>query len=230
MKDIEEYFLRLDPQLTSDYQAFRSKTSTPYTYNNQTYPVVHLSSSDFAKLTVQHEGESKLTLIVNLQDYYVFGFLIKGLCYAFKGVEIKLQEAGFDVKEVIPYGDAYFDIGTPEVERQVRGEVVSAEIILSSIDFITTMENSWDQKREHLLRVFWALVEGVRFSGISDVVQSLFDPPTNVTESTVTYDYFFYMAERWEKISVGNAYLGKLDSSVAVYALRPLENRNYDET
>ena len=109
--------------------------------------------------------------------------------------------------------------GSDGVEDKVCKELVTSQDILSSIDFIVDMNNSWEDKREYLLRVFWTLVEGVRFSGISDIVQNLF----NNKEQSITYNYFFYMAERWEKISVGNAYLGRLDKSIAVYDLRPLE-------
>ncbi|NER96709.1 MAG: hypothetical protein F6J86_23165 [Symploca sp. SIO1B1] len=178
-----------------------------------------MGEDSYAKLSIESRGEQKLTLIVNLQNYYVFGFLIDDKCYSFRGVDEKLRNAGFEVEEVLPYGDAYYQIGESGVEESVCGQLVSAEDIRTSIDFIIDMSKSWESKRQHLLRVFWALVEGIRFSGISDIVYNLF----NGESEKVTYRYFFYMAERWEKLSVGNAYLGRPDKSIAVYDIRPLE-------
>lgn len=217
---MKNYQLRLNSNLKSDYEAFRKDTSKPFSHRSQTYPVVYLTADSYATLSIEYKEEKKLTLIVNLQDYYVFGFLIDNKCYSFKSVDEKLKQANFDVKEVIPYGDAYFEIGKGGIEDKVCGQLVSSKDILAAIDFITDMNNSWESKREYLLRVLWTLVEGIRFSGISDLVQNLFNNKSEI----ITYRYFFYMAERWEKISVGNAYLGRLDKSIAVYDLRPLEH------
>jgi len=215
----KEYELNLDSNLTSCYEEFRADTSKIFSYAESNYPVVYLSITEFAKVTIKYYRESKMTLIVNLQDYYVFGFIINDKCYAFKGVDKNLREAGFKVDEVIPYGDAYYEIGKGGIEEKVCNETVTFKDIVSSIDYIIDMNHSWEDKKEYLLRVFWTLVEGVRFNGISDVVQGLI----NGKPLSVTYRYFFFMAERWEKISVGNAYLGDLDKSIAVYDLRPLE-------
>ena len=219
---METYKINLDSNLTKDYESFRSATSGIFTHRGNDYPVVNHSKKDFSLLTIMYDGKEKITLAVNLQDYYVYGFLFNNKCYAFKGTEKEeLIAAGIKVPiEEIPFGDAYFEIGAGGIEKKVEAEVVSSEVILSSIDFIVNINNSWDDKREHILRVFWALVEGIRFCGISNVVQTLFNSTEKVN---TTYAYFFYMAERWEKTSIGNAYLGKMDKSIAVYDLRPME-------
>ena len=220
---MKTYKINLDSNLTSDYENFRNETSGTFEHRKNTYRVVNRSKKDFSILTIIYNGKEKITLVVNLQDYYVYGFLFNDKCYTFKGSEKEeLIAAGIKVPiEEIPYGDAYFEIGAGGIEKKVEAEVVSSKAILSSIDFIVDLNKSWDEKREHILRVFWALVEGIRFCGISNVIQTLF---TSTDEQiNTTYAYFFYMAERWEKISIGNAYMGKMDKSIAVYDLRPME-------
>lgn len=166
----KEYFLNLDLSPTDCSQLLRSETSRIYTHKEHDYPVVYLPVTAFAKVTIRFKDVDKMTLIVNLQDYYVIGFLINEKCYAIKNLEDDLTNAGFSVEEVLPYGDPYYQIGQDGVEEKVCNEAVTMNSIISAIDFIVDMDNSQTDKRESLVRVFWSLVEGVRFSSISDVV------------------------------------------------------------
>lgn len=219
---MKAYQLRLDNHLSDDYQTFRQATSKPYSHKDNTYPVVYLSENDFAILTLSSTGTKDLSLVVNLQNYYVYAFIIEKQCYAFDGLTKSLEKAGITVDTELPYGEAYYEIGSDGVEASVRQESVTVAAIISAITQIQDMSLSWLDKKPDILRLFWAMIEGIRFSGISDTVQTLLNSPTPPA-ATVQYDYFFYMAERWEKISIGNAYLGKEDDSIAVYDLRPLE-------
>ncbi len=63
----KEYLLNLDSRLTDCYQLFRAETSKIFAHRKQEYRVVYLSATDFSKVTIQHNDEKKLTLIVNLQ-------------------------------------------------------------------------------------------------------------------------------------------------------------------
>ncbi len=139
---INKYELTLDSKLSECYQTFRKNTSKNYTDKSQNYPVVYLSATDFSTIEIKYQNESKLTLIVNLQDYYVFGFLFDDQCYSFLGVEKNLKAAGYTVDEVIPYGSAYYQIGANGIEQEVRATTVTKEVILSSINYIIDSANT----------------------------------------------------------------------------------------
>ena len=97
--------------------------------------------------------------------------------------------------------------------------MVSLGALQNSIDRVVDLTIDWTDKNEDLLRVFWCLVEGIRFSEISNIVHELIvDNPYNTT-----FAYFYYMAERWAELSVGAAYSGKVDKSIAVYELHRLQ-------
>ncbi|MDE5068208.1 MAG: hypothetical protein O4861_04385 [Trichodesmium sp. St16_bin4-tuft] len=163
-------------------------------------------------------NNSLLTLIVNLEFYYVYGFKIDNQYFAYEGEAFdSLNKAGFNIPDEnkIPYGDAYYQIGTREQIDSVCQESVSLEALQNSISRVVDLNIEWTDKNEDLLRVFWCLVEGIRFNEISNIVNELVaGKPCNIT-----FAYFYYMAERWAKLSVGSAYLGKLDKSIAVYEL-----------
>ena len=222
MSTTPSYDLTLDSDnFLNDYETFRDATSQDFKYNDQEYPAVYLNSDDYAFLNIHSDG-TQLTLIINLQYYYVYGFKIDDQYFAYEGEAYEaLNKAGFDIPEAnkIPYGDAYYQIGTYEQIDAVCQENVTLETLQNAISTVADLSVKWTDKNEDLLRMFWCLVEGIRFSGISSVVDKLIKgEPYNVT-----FAYFYYMAERWAKLSIGNAYEGKTDSSIAVYELNRLK-------
>ncbi|MFK7784562.1 MAG: ribosome-inactivating family protein [Crocinitomicaceae bacterium] len=205
----------------NDYSTFRNATSQNFSYNNVEYPAVYLTSDDYAYLNI-HSGGDLLTLIVNLEYYYVYGFQIDGQYYAYEGEAYdSLTAAGWDIpsSNIIPYGDAYYEIASDAQIDAVCVENVTLTALQDSISAVIDMSIDWNDKREDLLRVFWCLVEGIRFSEISYVVNDL----VGGTDYNTTFGYFYYMAERWAKLSIGNAYEAKTDSSIAVYELNRLK-------
>ena len=222
MSTTKSYDLNLKTdQFLADYKTFREATSQNFCYNDKDYPAVYMDSDQYAYLNI-YVNNSLLTLIVNLQYYYVYGFKIDGQYFAYEGDTFcYLNEAGFDIPEAnkIPYGDAYYQIGTEAQIDSVCQESVSLDALQKSIENVADLSLAWTDKNEDLLRVFWCLVEGIRFSGISNIVNRLIAG----TSYNVTFAYFYYMAERWAKLSVGAAYSGKADDSIAVYELHRLQ-------
>lgn len=222
MNSFKSYDLELDQDLfLTNYAAFRAATSQNFTYNGIIYPAVSLDADQYAYLNI-FSPKSQLTLIVNLEFYYVYGFKIADIYFAYEGEAYDaLIKAGFIIPEtnIIPYGDAYYQIGTPEQIAAVCQESVSLEALQNSIDRIVDLALLWTDKNEDLLRLFWCLVEGIRFSEISNIMNKLIaGNPFNTT-----LGYFYYMAERWAELSVGAAYSGKVDTSIAVYELHRLQ-------
>ena len=222
MNSINSYDLNLKEGLfLDDYDAFRSATSQNFSYNGNDYPAVYMDSDQYAYVNI-YSNEDLLTLIVNLEFYYVYGFKIDDQYFAYKGEAYNaLTEAGFDIPDsnIIPYGDAYYEIGSDEQIDSVCQETVTLEALQNAISSVIDLSIKWTDKNEDLLRLFWCLVEGVRFSEISYVVNQLIESkPYNVT-----FAYFYYMAERWAELSVGAAYSGKVDKSIAVYELHRLQ-------
>ena len=231
MYEIKEYSLTLnEDQFLSDYSIFRAATSKTFTYKKRDYAAVYLDYDQYAYVNIisdQGSNDSiELTLIVNLQYYYVFGFKIDGQYFAYQDSALKaLQGAGFKIPKsnIIPYGDAYYEIGSHAQIQNVCQENVSLSAIQSSIARIVDLKIGWTDKKEDLLRVFWSLVEGIRFNEISSIVHTLI---TGNSFNT-TFGYFYYMAERWAEMSIGTAYRGKKnsDSSIAVYELNMLKSK-----
>lgn len=222
MSTTPSYDLKLEKdQFLSDYTTFREATSQNFEYNKNNYPSVYMKSDQYAYLNI-YSGKDLLTLIVNLEFYYVYGFKIDDQYYAYEGEAFEsLNADGFTIPEdnKIPYGDAYYQIGTYEQIDSVCQESVTLEALQNSISQVVDMSVAWTDKNEDLLRVFWCLVEGIRFSEISYVVNQLIEGnPYNVT-----FAYFYYMAERWAELSVGAAYSSKVDKSIAVYELHRLQ-------
>ena len=206
---------------SDNYTTFREATSQNFNYNGNDYPAVYMDSKEYAYLNIYSEA-NLLTLIVNLEFYYVYGFKIDDQYFAYEGEAFdSLNQDGFTIPEAnkIPYGDAYYEIGSDEQIDSVRQESVSLESLQNSISRVVDLSIKWTDKNEDLLRVFWCLVEGVRFSEISNIVNELIaGNPYNIT-----YSYFYYMAERLAELSIGAAYSGKVDKSIAVYELHRLQ-------
>jgi hypothetical protein len=204
----------------SDYDTFRNATSQDFSYNDVEYPSVFKTSDDYALLNI-HSGDDLLTLIVNLQYYYVYGFQIDGQNFAYEGEAYDALKDLFDIPKsnIIPYGDAYYQIASYDQIDAVCVENVTLSTLQNAISTVANLDVSWEDKREDLLRMFWCLVEGIRFAEISRIVNIL----VSGESYNVTFAYFYYMAERWAKLSIGNAYEGKLDSSIAVYELNRLK-------
>lgn len=207
-----------------DLTDFRKVTSKSFVYNDVTYPVVYLTSSDYGGLTFFHPTLGKLRLVVNLEFYYVYGIFFGDELYAFKGEAYEaLEQFGFYPKE-IPYGDAYFDIdsGIPKQELQdLKNTVVSKEMLFNSYENLLNYNISFDDKRKDFLIVFWSLIEGIRFEYISNAVSSTLGSG-NATK--ITYQDFFNLAEQWADLCVAAAKAGKYNQDIAVYDLHRLEN------
>ena len=223
MDSIPSYDLNLNQgQFLDDYNTFRTATSQDFYYNDNNYPSVYLSSDDYAYVNIYSKSDP-LTLIVNLEFYYVYGFVIDQQYFAYEGEAYNsLTEAGFYIpkENIIPYGDAYYEIGTTQQIDSVCQENVSLDALQNAIAQVVDLSVAWTDKNENLLRLFWCLVEGVRFEEISSIMNTLLEgKPYNTT-----FAYFYYMAERWAEISVGAAYSGKVDKSVAVYELHRLQS------
>jgi len=222
MSTTPSYDLNLEKdKFLTDYTTFREATSQNFTYKDKDYPAVYMDSKQYAYLNISSNG-NLLTLIVNLQYYYVYGFKIDGQYYAYEGEAFNsLNEDGFTIPAAnkIPYGDAYYQIGTYEQIDSVCQESVSLEALQNSISHVVDMSLKWTDKNEDLLRVFWCLVEGIRFKEISTIVNELIEGKPY----KITFAYFYYMAERWAELSVGAAYSSKVDKSIAVYELNRLK-------
>lgn len=248
MTNIPSYTITLDPvTFIKEYNCFRKATSGEYSYTTKTYDnkekkisyrAVDKSSSDYAFLNIAIPNGVTLTLIVNLEFYYVYGFLIDDKVFAYgppqKDIPKKdgkepqeseavrgLRQAGFEIAEenILPFGDAYFQIANEDQRLNVANTRVTIEDILTSIETIVDLSIPWDDKREDLLCVFWSLIEGIRFNGISHTIYDLLVGNTQ----EVSYSYFYYMAERWAELSIGAAFSGKVDKSIAVYELHRLQ-------
>ncbi|WP_162182451.1 ribosome-inactivating family protein [Lacinutrix jangbogonensis] len=222
MNTIKSYTLHLEKdQFLTDYSTFRAATSQNFTYKDNNYPAVFMDSNQYAYLNIESKSNT-LTLIINLEFYYVYGFKINNQYFAYEGEAIKaLTQAGFTIPEAntIPYGDAYYQIGSYAQIDAVCQESVSLEALQNSISRIVDLTIKWTDKNEDLLRVFWCLVEGIRFQDISTIMNELISGnPYNTT-----FAYFYYMAERWAELSVGAAYSSKEDKSIAVYELHRLQ-------
>lgn len=222
MPDIPSYNITLDTlNFIKEYNAFRHATSSDYIYNEKTYRSVDRSSDDYAYLNIVIPNGATLTLIVNLEFYYVYGFQIGDQLFAYKGEAYEsLSTMGFTIPEenTLPFGDAYYEIANEDQRLTVSNQQVEIEEILTSIERVVDLSIDWSDKREDLLRIFWSLVEGIRFVGISKTVYDLLCGHTQ----RVTYNYFYYMAERWAELSIGAAHSGKVDKSIAVYELHRL--------
>lgn len=222
MSTTPQYYLNLNQdEFLDNYKTFRDATAKNFSYQGQDYPAVYMGSDQYAYLTI-YSSSDQLTLIVNLEFYYVYGFKIEDQYFAYQGEAYdSLTKAGFYIPtaNIIPFGDAYYEIGSEQQINSVCQESVSLENLQQSIARVADLSIAWTSKNEDLLRMFWCLVEGIRFQEISGIVNTLIaSEPYNIT-----FAYFYYMAERWAELSVGAAYSGKVDKSIAVYELHRLQ-------
>ena len=162
----------------------------------------------------------QLRLIVNLQFYYVYGFyLVNAKVYAFKGSSKKeLTKFGFDC-DTIPYGDGYYDIKA-EIGETVFNELLNTEVsltqLISALDQLGNFNIPFSDKAKSILVVFWSLVEGIRFAGISNVILGLLKGYPNKSTS---YQSFYDLAEVWSELCVKAADDKTLNPDIAVYDL-----------
>ncbi len=211
-------YLSLDENFKSEINSFRKLTSRIRRLNDIDYPVVYLSCNDYGGLTISH-GNTKLRLIVNLQFYYVFGFYLDdGKVYAFSGSsEGELTNFGFDC-ETIPYRDGYHDIraviGETGFNELLATEVSLAQLI-PALDQLANFNIPFSDKARSILIVFWSLVEGIRFAGISHVILDLQQNYPNKT----TYQSFYNLAEVWTELCEKAADDKTLNPDIAVYHL-----------
>lgn len=218
---INEYDLKisLDPNYLESLDEFRELTSRIRTLNHINYPVVYLSENDFGGLTITYNSTGKLRLIVNLQFYYVYGFYLDdGNVYAFQGPsEQALKDFGFDCI-TIPYGDGYFDI------KKVLGETAFNDLlntdvtlydIVSSLNQVANPNIAFSDKSRALLITLWSMAEGIRFSGISNVINKLLGQEYE----DKTYSMFYNLAEVWSELCITAANEKTLNPDIAVYDL-----------
>ncbi len=208
--------LSLDENFEFDLNSFRNLTSRIRTLNSINYPVVYLNANDYGGLTINY-GDSQLRLIVNLQFYYVFGFYLDDdKVYAFNGPsETALTNFGFDCI-TIPYADGYQDIKAVLGEtafNKLLGTEVSLAQLIPALDQLTNIYIPFSEKARSILVVFWSLVEGIRFAGISNVILGLIQNYPNAT----IYQSFYNLAEVWTELCIKAVDEKKLNPDIAVY-------------
>lgn len=214
--DLDNYQESLD--------SFRKATSKIRTLNSIDYRVVYLEKKDFAGLTIKYDQGKELKLIINLQYYYVYGFLLNdGKVYAYTDDNPQddcykaLTDLGFSCKK-IPYGDAYYDISDPigyDIFNKLKQTKVSHQLLINALNELADANIPFYKKNESILIVFWSLIEGIRFAGISNIVSDLIQGQ----HPDFIYDYFYELAEIWAKLSLITAYEKTLNPDIAVYDL-----------
>ena len=212
--------IELDDNFESSLKKFRNLTSRIRTINKINYPAVYLSDADYGGLQIKYGSGSQLSLIVNLEFYYVYGFFLDDeKVYAFKGeAEEALSKFGFST-ETIPYGDGYFDIKNELSEEEFYALLntnVELNQIISGLDQLADTSIAFEKKAKSVLTVFWSLVEGIRFDGISNVVWNLIQNQPNVN---VQYCIFYDLAEVWSDLCVKAVKVKIKNPSIAVYDL-----------
>lgn len=209
----------------SSYHAFRTVTSRIRNIKNENYRAVYLTASDFGGLTINFDKGKKLQLIVDLEFYYVYGFLIGNDVFGFNGEGASgLQKLGFDVT-TISYGDGYTDIrnqshkeGLPDVTTMK----VRLNTLIGSMTNLIDPKISFDKKSNDILVTFWSLIEGIRFAKISNTIEDLL---VNHPVSAV-YNDFYDLAVKWAKLSVAAAEEGSLNPDIAVYELHRIHRHS----
>ncbi len=222
----------LEINLNSDFDAsmdaFRSVTSRMRRINGQNYPAVYLTDSDYGGLTFNFGRGRKLQLIMNLEFYYVYGFLIGTKVYGFQGeATAGLESLGFTVTP-ISYGDSYTDIQEQSVKEglpDVKTKKVRLSTLLQSMSNIINPSISFDLKSNDILVTFWSLIEGIRFAKISNTIEDLLvEHPVNAI-----YDEFYKLAENWANLSVDAANKGVLNPAIAVYELHRIHRHTGEQ-
>ena len=215
--------ISLDSSFITSLDSFRKLTSELKTFNKIQYPAVYLSNTDYGGLTISH-GSHQLRLIVNLQFYYVYGFFLDdNKIHAFSGEGIKaLTDFGFDC-DTIPYGDGYYDIkkvlGEKAFNNLLNTEVSLTQLI-SALNQLANINIPFTDKAKSILIVFWSLIEGIRFAGISNVILDLIQNNANKYK---TYSTFYDLAEVWSELCVKAVDAKTLNQDIAVYDLDRVE-------
>jgi len=221
----EQLEITLDKNFSTSLQRFRSATSRIRRIKNEAYPAVYLTASDFGGLTITFGNQKKLQLIINLEFYYIYGFLLGDDVFGLQGEGIEgLEKLGFTVTP-ISYGDGYSAI---RYQSQQKGlpDVTTMKVRLSTL--LTSMENlinpaiSFDLKSNDILITFWSLIEGIRFAKIANTIEDLLEKqPVNSV-----YDDFYKLAVIWAKLSVAAADQGVLNPDIAVYELHRIHRHS----
>ncbi len=217
---LEEY---LDSGFNDSINHFRTATTRDRTVNGQVYPAVYLDENDYGGLSIYFDEAQSLSLIVNLEFYYVYGFYYDGTVYAYKGEAYDaLQNYGFDCIK-IPFGDSYPDIEKRLTTKQVdelKASQATWKLLHSSISTLADQSIAFEDKCLEILVVFWSLIEGIRFAEISDAINNTI----NGSGTSLTYADFYNLADHWAKLSVSAADNGKLDPRIAVYELHHIKD------
>jgi hypothetical protein len=208
----------LDENFDKSLENFRDATSKGRTINDQDYPAVYLNQYDFGGLTIHFDTDKTLSLIINLEFYYVYGFYFDGTVYAYKGESFSaLTSHGFECTE-IPFGDSYPDIEanlSANDIAELKKTGATKDKLLASLATLADETVPFTDKCEAILVVFWSLIEGVRFQEISSAVNdSLNGSGTEKTDGD-----FYKLAEDWANLSVDAAKHGILNPAIAVYEL-----------
>ena len=215
--------LNLDESFDASYDAFRKVTTEIRTINDTDYRAVYLQDTDYGGLTINFENGQKLQLIMNLEFYYVYGFLIGEEVHGFAGEGAEgLRGLGFDVID-IPYEDGYTQIraqSTKEGLPDVTTKRVKLSLLYESMTNINNPDISFELKSNDILITFWSLVEGIRFAWISNIIDDLInDKPT-----TAIYDDFYKLAVNWKNLSVAAADKSAYNPVLAVYELDSMDD------
>ena len=214
----------IDGQFNASLTAFRGVTSKPYQYNGQTYPAVYLSDNSYGGLVIHFGDGETLSLIMNLEFYYVYGFFYRGTVYAFKDEAYEgLSQFGFDCCIQMSFGDSYTEIQQTlgwEKADALRAEQATLTKLTNSLKALADQSIAFQDKCAELLIVFWSLVEGIRFAAISNSVND----QINGTGTGDTYQTYHDLAEKWADLSVDAAKKGILNPAIAVYELHRIEH------
>lgn len=223
--------IELNENFEQSLETFRNITSQTNTYSGEPYREVYLTDNDYGGLTVQYGDNKSLKLLVNLEFYYVYGFMIGNKVYGFGGTRNGgqgegydgLTKLGFDVTR-IPYGDAYYEISaglTKEQFLDLKKETPSLDTITKNLDLINDDKIGFEDKNKAILITLWSLIEGVRFSTISGTVKQLIEGKS----TDRIFNDFFNLAEVWARFSVAAAKYGVYNPSIAVYELHKLHKK-----
>ena len=223
-RDGVDLVISLDANFQQSLDAFRKVTSQPRALNGIDYPAVFLKDTDYGGLTIKYDADKNLRLIVNLEFYYIYGFLLDdGNVYAFTDDKPEddcyqlLEDFGF-ICTKIPYGDSYGDISSQLEDDQfydLQQTTVELSQIITALNTINDTAIDFKDKAEFILIAFWSLVEGIRFTGISNVVDNLIQQKS----SDYIYDYFYELAEIWARLSIIAVYEKNMNPDIAVYDL-----------
>lgn len=217
--------LNLDASFDTSNDAFRKATSEIKTIYDQMYRATYLPETAYGGLIINFGKGQKLQLIMNLEFYYVYGFLIGDTVHGFEGEAAEgLKSLGFTIVP-IPYGDGYSDIreqSTKEGLPDVTTKRVKLSLLHQSMENIINPAISFELKSNDILVTFWSLVEGIRFAWISNIIDDLL----NSESTTAIYNDFYHLAQNWKNLSVAAADSRAHNPVLAVYELDSLDTNS----